>query len=300
MTLHVLLTVASGGRSVEPIEEVADKIRAIATIAGVAAQVRIVEGNDLAREVRAAASDEASRVAVGGGDGTVSTAAGVMVESRRPLGILPLGTFNHFARDLGIPQDLEASVANVIRGHVREVDVAEVNGHVFVNNSSIGLYPQAVERRDELQAVAGWPKRLSMLYAAMGVVRRFRPTHVTLRTNGAVRHVATPFVFVGNNVFDMSLFSMGTRRALDGGVLSVYLADTRDRFGLLRFIARTLGNRLAQGRQFESCVTDTIDVAALRPTLLVARDGEVTRMRTPLRYRIRPRALQVFAPPEAA
>ena len=125
MRLHVLLTVASGGRrSVDPIEEAADKIRAAAAAAGVVAQVRIVEGRDLARELRAAACDEASRVAVGGGDGTVGTAAGVMVELRRPLGILPLGTFNHFARDLGIPQDLEASVADVIRGHIREVDVA--------------------------------------------------------------------------------------------------------------------------------------------------------------------------------
>src|SRR6185503_16647759 len=94
-------------------------------------------------------ASDADAVVIGGGDGTVSAAADRAVRHGKPIGVLPLGTLNHFARDLGMPPDLRDAVRAIATGVVREVDVGEVNGRVFVNNSSIGVYPTVVRDRDE-------------------------------------------------------------------------------------------------------------------------------------------------------
>ena len=253
----------------------------------------------LAAARRAAASD-ADVVVIGGGDGTLNSGAAELVGGPKTLGILPLGTLNHFAKDLGLPMGLDEAVATIARGHVTEVDVGEVNGRIFLNNSSIGLYPSAVAEREELRRGRRRGKWLAMLNASADVFRRFPLLDATLEIEGRTVALTTPFIFVGNNRYEMSLFSLGTRSSLHGGELSLYLTRNTGRSGLLRLALRALLGSLEQDRDFRSFALSTLEIRTRRRSVGVSLDGEVVRMSSPIRYRLRPRALRVLAPPPDA
>ena len=246
--------------------------------------------------VRDAVGSDADIVVLGGGDGTLNAGALAMVGGSKPLGVLPLGTLNHFAKDLGIPADLDAAVETIRAGHVMDVDVAEVNGRIFLNNSSIGLYPIAVEEREELRHRTGGGKWLAMLRASADVFRRFPLLEVTLPMEGREVRLTTPFVFVGNNRYEMNLLTLGTRSSLQRGELSVYVPRNGSRMGLLQLAFRALLGRLDQERDFHSTAVPSIEIRTRRRSLRVSLDGEVTQMTSPIRFLIRPRALRVLAP----
>lgn len=292
MKITVFLTAGAGVEEDTGEARVAQAFQA----ARLEASIHVVAGAELADRIRAAVSPDEHTIVVGGGDGSLSTAAGVLAGGTNPLGVLPLGTLNHFAKDLGIPLALEEAVHTIAQGHSREIDVGEVNGQVFVNNSSIGLYPRAVEERDEQRERHGWSKWPAMLSAAIAVVREFRLLRVSIHADGRMRNLKTPFVFVGNNEYEMSLFSMGTRTCMDGGRLGLYIAKTAGRAGLARVALHAIVGRLDQSKEFESLCVQAFDIESRRASLRVSRDGEVTRMSPPLRYRTRPRALRVIVP----
>ncbi len=236
-------------------------------------------------------------IAACGGDGTVNAVAAVLVDTETPLAVVPQGTLNHFAKDLGMPEDL-AEAAGVIAARVeRRVDVGEVNGHVYVNNSSIGAYPRATRLRDELNAgpvPLKWP---AMAAAALHVFVRF-PT-LRVRIDGGPER-ETSFVFVGNNAYDLTSVPPGGRSSLTGGELMVACARTSSRLATIR-----AGLRAALGRLEEAPEVDVIRLAELEidvreRSLDVSLDGEVVRMQAPLVYRVRPQSLRVLVPPDAA
>ncbi len=192
-------------------------------------------------------------------------------------------------------------MGTIERGHVTEVDVGEVNGRIFLNNSSIGLYPSAVAHREELRHRHGGGKWPAMFNACVDVFRRFPLLDVTLQVEDRAVSLTTPFIFVGNNRYEMRLFSLGTRASLQRGELSVYLTRNGGRMGLLRLAFRALLGRLEQDRDFHSLVLPGVEIRTRRRSLRVSLDGEVVRMASPIRYSLRPRALRVLAPlPDAA
>jgi diacylglycerol kinase family enzyme len=269
---------------------------------GVGASVVLCGGGEIGREARATL-DEADRgrpfdaIVVGGGDGTVGAAAGALAGTGAPLGVLPLGTLNHFAKDLGLPADLDGAVDVIAAGRARRVDVAEVNGRVFVNNSSVGLYAEMVADRDRQRRAEARGKWPAMLLAGWRALRRFPLRRLSIRAEGWALPCETPLVFVGNNAYEVSLPNAGGRTVLDRGELCLYVVGCRGRWGLLRVAARAALGRLDQGRDLEmrSAAEAEIRPRTRRP-LRVSIDGEVAAMRPPLRYRIRPRALSVLAP----
>lgn len=300
MKARVLLNAAAGSvdskATSDEIARVADAFRA----AGADAVVRAVEPAALEAAVQEAACSD-DTVVVGGGDGTLNSGAKVLAGGGRPLGILPLGTLNHFARDLGIPLGLEGAVRTIVAGHARTVDLGEVNGRIFLNNSSIGIYPEVVRERDEIQEHGTASKRRAGLRAAFDQLRRFPMVTVTLRLPERTLRVTTPLVFIGNNRYDMKLFAIGRRPELDRGELWLYVARDRGRLGLLGLVARAFLGRLDPVQDFESEGIPRLEVTTIwRRSLRVALDGEVVRLATPLRYRVHPRALRVLAPPVAA
>ncbi|HEU0106646.1 MAG TPA: diacylglycerol kinase family protein, partial [Vicinamibacteria bacterium] len=224
--------------------------------------------------------------------------AGGLAGTGKPMGVLPLGTLNHFARDLGIPTLLEEAVRNVAEGIVREVDVGEANDRVFVNNSSLGLYPAAVALRDAWMTRQGMQKWAAMGRAALDTLRRFPVVRLTLRLPEGSLNVTTPMVFIGNNRYEAKLFSLGKRPALDEGDLWVYLARDAGRFRFLRLALRALIGRLDDSRDFQGLCVKEMLVEDRRRMLRVAFDGELSHVAPPLRYQIRPRALRVIVPRE--
>jgi diacylglycerol kinase family enzyme len=213
------------------------------------------------------------------------------------LGVLPLGTLNHFARDAGIPLDLEEAVAAIAGGRIREVDVAEVNGRVFINNSAVGLYPELVKSREAQQRLFGRSKRLAMLVAGMRAFWRFSRRRLTIRIAGHEGSIVTPLLFVGNNRYKISLMGLGQRDAIDRGELCIYapLAD-----GPLHFLSVSLRAVLGrEDRQKDFVLLDGVAEAEIdspRRALTVATDGEAQTMETPLRYKIRAGALKLIVP----
>jgi diacylglycerol kinase family enzyme len=245
---------------------------------------------------RRALADGAEAVVAGGGDGTINAVASVLAGSGVAFGVLPLGTLNHFAKDLGIPLALDEAVRNVAEGKRMQVDVGQVNERIFLNNSSLGLYPDIVRDREKQQRRLGRGKWPAAAWATIAALRRYPFLSVRLTIDGAQHARSTPFVFIGNNEYNMQGLSIGARARLDRGQLSLYVAQRPGRLGLLRFAWRALCGRLAQERDFDVLLSDKIDIETHHRHLRVAIDGEVTIMTTPLRYRIMPAALTVIVP----
>lgn len=247
-----------------------------------------------------AARDAATRVSIvvaAGGDGTVSSVAEGIVGSAAALGVLPLGTLNHFARDLRIPAELDAAIAVVAAGRIGQIDVGQVNDRLFVNNSSIGLYPSIVDARDALRS-QGHRKWVAMAIAILRIVRRYRGMKVTIEIDGRTRMWRTPFVFVGNNEYTIDGLQLGGRAALDAGTLFVYMAPRLRARGLPLLLIKALLGRARRSGDFEIVATTAlwIDRSKSRRRR-VACDGEVVKMRTPLHYRVLPKGLRVVLPP---
>jgi len=272
--------------------DVADALAA----AGISGEVVAVDGDNIAACAAGHVRQGAGLVIAAGGDGTVGSVAGELAGSSATLGILPLGTLNHFARDLGIPFDLAAAAKVIAAGTMRRVDIADVNGRAFVNNASIGLYPLMVMDRDAQQQRFGRSKRLAMLVAALRTMTRFHARRLRLRANGGEARVDTPLLFVGNNDYRLAFPGAGRREALDNGQLCVMVMRSKSLPGFLAATARAL---LGIGRADDMVRLDGVrelEVDSSRGLLTVALDGETLHLAPPLAFRIRPRALAVIVP----
>lgn len=277
--------------------EVADRVRDAFREAGAPVEIRAATaGEELSALARDAASGPSPVVVAGGGDGSIGSVAAVLAGSGKALGVLPLGTLNHFAKDLKIPLDLPGAARTIVDGRVAEVDVGEVNGRIFINNSSIGLYPRIVRRREERREKLGWGKWPALVWATVHTLHRHRPLDLVLSADGRQVRRQTPFVFVGNNAYDMEGFNIGTRERLDRGELSVYLAPGARPFDLLLLALAALFGRLHESSRFEAVRTTELSIERRDRQTRVATDGEVAVLPTPLTYRIRPRALRVLVP----
>jgi YegS/Rv2252/BmrU family lipid kinase len=256
-------------------------------------------GAELTELAREAARGPYRVVVAAGGDGTVSSVASAIVGSDKTLGVLPVGTLNHFARDLKIPFDLNAAAQTIIAGHTTEIDVAEVNERIFLNNSSLGLYPIIVREREKRQrlGLGKWP---AFVWAMIQAFRRYPFLDVRLRVNDQLLDRTTPFVFVGNNEYAMDSFNIGLRDRLDSGVLSIYITHRTGRLKLISLALRALVGRLREDKDFLALCSNEVKIETRHKRLRVAFDGEIEVMKPPLQYRVRTRALRVIVPkPEA-
>jgi diacylglycerol kinase family enzyme len=292
----ILNGAAGSNRALEARDQIADLFARHGSEARVLLARSGSEIPDLARRAMAEGSQP---VVAGGGDGTLGAVASALVGSRHALGILPLGTLNHFAKDLKIPLELEAAVANLFTGRLARVDVGEVNGRIFLNNSSLGLYPAIVREREERQR-HGAGKWIAFALAVVTILWRYAPVHVWLRVDSRPESGApTPFVFIGNNRYEIEGAHMGGRSRLDGGRLWICRAPHAGLWTLLRLAVTALLGRVPHGG-FDAVDGEQCEVRAKRGHLRVSADGEVISLETPLHYRIRPGALGVIVPTDVA
>src|SRR5439155_24272660 len=213
--------------------------------------VDLVTG-DIESVARRVAAGEAEMIVAGGGDGTVSAVAAQTRKAAKPLGILPLGTLNHFSKDLGIPQKVPEAVAVIAEKHVDNVDLGEVNGRIFLNNSSIGLYPKIVRMREQQQQRLGRGKWSAALFAAIQALRRDPFLRVQFEIDGKKFTRKTPFVFIGNNEYGMNIYNIGRRERISEGCLSVCFLQRGGRRGAIMLLIRTIFGLLRPAREVES------------------------------------------------
>jgi YegS/Rv2252/BmrU family lipid kinase len=290
----VLLNRGGGAVAADP--QMRKKVAAALKAAGVEARIELIDGGDCEVRSRAIAKRGDPLLVVGGGDGTIGAAASALVGTKTRLGILPLGTLNHFARDLGVPTDLGEAAKLIARGKGRSVDVAEMNGRTFINNSAIGLYPLMVVDRDLQRERLGRSKRLAMIVASLRTLARFHHQRLTLTINGKKRLVDTPLLFVGNNDYRIDIAAPGQRESLDDGELCVLVMRKKTAPGLIAASVRALFNRTRPDDMVQLDGVERLTVASARRQVRVSLDGEVVRAEPPLEYRIRKKALRVIAP----
>jgi YegS/Rv2252/BmrU family lipid kinase len=258
------------------------------------------ETRDIAALAREAARSDERLIVAAGGDGTISGVAAALAGSDKILGVLPVGTLNHFAKDLHIPLDLEEAVRTIVEGEAIAVDVGEVNGRVFINNSSLGLYPHIVSRREAQQQRLARGKWTAFFWATLQALRRFPFLDLRIAFEGQQIFRRTAFLFVGNNEYEIAGFNLGSRACVDGARLGLYLTHRTGRLGLFRLAFHALFGRVDQAEDFDVfCVTEA-RIETQKRRLLVACDGEVEFMDTPLLYRTRPAALRVLVPQKGA
>jgi YegS/Rv2252/BmrU family lipid kinase len=292
--VHVLLNRGGGAFLADP--QLRKKVAAALKTVGIDAKIELIDGGDCEVRAKAIAERGDPLLVVGGGDGTIGAAASALVGSTTMLGILPLGTLNHFARDLGLPADLGQAATLLAAGEDRRVDVAEMNGRIFINNSAIGLYPLMVVDRDMQRERLGRSKRLAMIVASLRTLGRFHRHRLTLTVNGRKRLVDTPLLFVGNNDYRIDIAAPGKRESLDDGQLCVLVMRKKTAAGLIAASVRALFNRARADDMVQIDGVQRLTVGSARNQLRVSLDGEVVRAEPPLEYKIRKKALRVVAP----
>jgi len=293
MKRAITLVNKSGGSFTEGI---AERIGEALAAAGVDSEIVLVEGKDCAARAADHVKKGVELIIAAGGDGTMGSVAGELAGSKAVMGIMPLGTLNHFARDLGIPFDIAEAAKVIAQAKTRKVDIAEVNGHTFINNASIGLYPLMVMDRDGQRKRLGRSKRLAMLVASLRTMARFHSRRLTLSTDGGEAKVDTPLLFVGNNDYQVALPSAGRREVLDDGELCVMVMRSKSLPGFLAAIGRALIGIKRREEMVRVSGVKELKVDSSRSHLSVAMDGETVSLKPPLVFRIRPGALNVIAP----
>jgi YegS/Rv2252/BmrU family lipid kinase len=245
---------------------------------------------------RTALNAGVTKIVAGGGDGTMNAIASVIIGSKATMGVLPLGTLNHFARDIGIPEDVGAAIQTILHGDVLQVDTGEVNGKIFLNNSGLGIYPNIVRDREHQQRRLGRGKWLAFLTATVTALRRYPFMTVRIMVDGIEHRRHTPFIFIGNNDYSMTGFTVGQRSTLTDGALSLYMTHGTSRLGLVRLALYCLFGKLKQARDFDALNVKQLSIETRHRRLPVSTDGEVCWMNAPLLYSIRPASLRVMVP----
>lgn len=293
--IPVILNRGGGAFAENP--ALADQVERSLSNAGLDVDVELVSPADCAVRCRAIAKRGDPLLVVGGGDGTIGAAASAVVGTGTLLGILPLGTLNHFARDLEIPGMLDDAARLIASGRERQVDVGEMNGRIFINNSAIGLYPLMVLDRDFQRKRFGRSKRAAMIVASIRMLARFNHHRLTLTVNEErTGRVDTPLLFVGNNDYTIDIEAPGRRERLDEGELCVLVMRKKSRRSFLAASLRAFFGRSRNDDMVRLDQVERLRVSGAQRQLAVSLDGEVASVQPPLDYTIRKKALRVIAP----
>jgi diacylglycerol kinase family enzyme len=227
------------------------------------------EGDDMSELARRA---DAHALGIAGGDGSLAPVAAVALERDLPFVCVPCGTRNHFARDLGLNRsDPIGALDAFAHREERRIDVGRANGRVFLNNVSLGIYARLVRERE------GHRRRSDAFARARALailVQNPRPIGITIDGQS----IKAGVVLVSNNAYELDLFSIGARERLDGGRLHLYIPE-----------------RLLRRRWIERSA-ETLEIDARAGRLEAAADGEPELLKTPITFRIEPRALRVRLP----
>jgi len=262
-----------------------------------AIKIHLVEGGKIIETTKKLLKEGHKTIVAAGGDGTIGAVASQLINSHVVLGVLPMGTMNDFSKTLNIPADFAEAANIILQGKTHKIDAAEVNGKIFINNSSIGIYPRIIKQRERHQE-RGQHKLLAYLTAFYSVFHhRFPLFKVGLRSEEKDLVRTTPIVFIGNNKYKLSRrFELATRDRVDEGVLSVFFTKKVTRLELVKLFFSTFWGTIYKEKKFDAFYTDAVTIESEHHLLQVATDGEVEALETPLRYKILTKALTVLVP----
>lgn len=257
------------------------------------AAVCVRSGRELQSAVRAGVKDGATLIIAGGGDGSLSVAAHEAAHTNCVLGVLPLGTGNEFARDLGVPLDVPGACEVIAQGELSSVDCGMANGRAFLNVATLGLSTLiAAELTAGAKRLLG---RAAYLVAVARALRRVRPVRAIIRVDDSEAEMETLQVVIGNGRYHAGPFPVAPDASLLSGRLAVYALQGSSRWELLRLAARLPGGHHVELPDVWFWEGARVQVKTARP-VRVTVDGEVSS-RTPLSVTVAPRSLRVVVPP---
>ncbi|MBV7377733.1 diacylglycerol/lipid kinase family protein [Maritimibacter dapengensis] len=245
---------------------------------------------------RKALDKGATTVIAAGGDGTISGVAGEMVGSGVPMGVVPMGTFNYFARALGVPETPAEAIRAVTDGVIQPAAVGRINDKVFLNNTSIGIYSAILKEREETYARFGRSRIAAYWSVLRALIKFYDPMTMSITVDGKQLSVRSPLAFVGHSAYQLERFDLEGAEAVRDGKLALFLADDVGRRGLVRHAFRLATRRMQAGRDFRLVTGSEIVIDPGRHKRLVVRDGEKAPMRGPYRISIEHGALDVIRP----
>lgn len=275
-----------------------DELASALPLNGLTADIQPLDGGSrIAQVVADGVRQGYGTIVVGGGDGTLSAAASSLTGTDCRMGVLPMGTFNYFARSLGIPGDIAAAIGILARGQERCLSVGEVNGRIFLNNASLGLYTRVLTRREDLYRRWGRSRIAAHLSVLSSVVRARAPLSLRVTVDGTTRRWRTPMVFVASNPFQLSEFRLAGAECVEQGQFAMYVAPDSGPAGLLVLTVKLALGLLRSDRDFELVCGKSIVVETKRSPRHVVRDGERELMHGPFCFQVRPAALRVIGSP---
>ena len=255
-----------------------------------------VTGAELITALQSARDGDSDAVIVGGGDGTVAAAATVFAGHQKPLGILPLGTFNLAARDVGMPLDWQEAARSLVRAPVGEMDLLDVAGQLYMCVIVIGFYPALVMGKPEYHG--SWVvKTCHTFWEALRSMATFPPLYLNLQEGGQLQRHRTRIAMFANNDYEDIFGLIPRRRSLDAGYFTVYISKHKSRLGLFRsFLAWMLG-RWKEDREITFFQATDLEVnVKRRRRIAVMMDGELQKLSLPFRVKLIPKALRIIAP----
>ncbi|AJE47632.1 diacylglycerol/lipid kinase family protein [Celeribacter indicus] len=255
---------------------------------------------DLGALIDAEIAQGATTIVAAGGDGTVMAVAGAMLGKEAAMGVLPLGTFNFFARGLGLSEVPEEAARQIVEGVAHDIAVGTVNGKVFLNNTSLGVYPAILKSREDIYARWG-RRRIVAHWSVVKTILRFqRPMRLTITADGTPQKVKTPLVFVARSAYQLGFFGLDGAEAISADGFAVFIIHAASRAALLRLAFQLATRQMPRREDFTLIEAKEVQIRAARPRVLVAFDGEKAHMASPVEFHMAPERLRILLPQVAA
>lgn len=290
----VLINAGSGKSDAR---ETRARIEAAFEGAGARAEIRpLGKGKDIARAARHAAGEGFDIVVAAGGDGTIAGIAGALRGTDAAMGIIPLGTFNYFARSLDIPEDADTAARLITTGARRKVRVGSINGRAFLNNASLGAYPAILRTREQTYRKWGRSRLAAYWSVLVTLVTLRRPLRLRIEADGAVTAHRTPLAFAVNNAFQLDQMGLDGAECIAEGKLALFVAPDTGRWGMLRNALTLAMGRAQRDVDFRLIAARRITIEAGARRRDVACDGEREKMRTPFTLEVIEDQLSVIVP----
>lgn len=289
----VLFNGGSGKRD----RSVTDTIRGAMRGCGLNAELRVIKkGPDIAPAATRALKDGFDIIVAAGGDGTIAAVASALHGSSTPIGIIPLGTFNYFARSLDIPTEIPDAVRLLSKGVRRPVRTAKINDRLFLNNASLGAYPAILKTREDTYRRWGRSRVAAYWSVLVTLVRLRRPLRLQIMVGDKAVERRTPLVFAVNNSFQLKQMGLEGHDSIAAGQLALFIAPDSGRWGMLRNALSLAMGHAQKEVNFDLIAGQTIRIEASDHARDIACDGERSRMRPPYDLRVIEDALIVIVP----
>ncbi len=296
MKIGAVINKASGTLSPEKTEQRLEEIKKHLENRVSPDCLAIVSGNQVEQEIERIIENGINVLVIGGGDGSVSTAAQHVANKEISLLVLALGTRNNFARDAGIPLDPVEAIHLLDQMNVKQVDLGMVNSHIFINNSSIGIYPQIVKEREEKTDNHGWSKWRAQITATYSVLKRLPRMWIKVEGKKVRKRRFTPFLFIGNNEYGGMSNSDFSRASISGGKLWLCMAQSSGFKSLLLMVWQILLKGVHKTENLEIQLLSEATVKPWKRKVRVAIDGENHDLYTPLKFKILKKSLRLVVP----